>query len=105
MNKIRKGDTVVVRVGKNKGQSGVVASVLCGNRVLIEGVGLVRKHERANPSKGIAGGIVSVARPLPVSNVMLLDSVSGKCGKTYIRTLDNGRKVRVFKFNDRLVGE
>jgi len=97
MKKIRKGDKVVVRIGKDKGKQGTVLKVLDNDRVLVENVNVVKRHTRPNPAKNVAGGIVQKEAPIHVSNVMLFNSTAGKGERVGIKMLEDGRKVRLFK--------
>ena len=103
MNKIRKGDKVVVLTGKDKGKQGAVVTVRADNRVVVEKINLIKKHVRPNPNKGEAGGIVEKEAPLHVSNVALLNPVTGKPDRVGFKTLEDGRKVRYFKSNNEVV--
>jgi len=97
MKKIRKGDKVVVRIGKDKGKQGTVLKVLENDRVLVENVNVVKRHTRPNPAKNVTGGIVQKEAPIHVSNIMLFNSATGKGERVGIKTLEDGRKVRLFK--------
>jgi large subunit ribosomal protein L24 len=99
MQKIRKGDQVVVMTGKDKGKRGTVLRVLDTGRVLVEGVNRVKRHTRPNPIKGQTGGIVDKEMPVHLSNVALLNPATGKADRVGFRVLDDGRKVRYFKSN------
>jgi large subunit ribosomal protein L24 len=99
MEKIRKGDQVVVTTGKDKGKRGLVLRVLATGKVLVEGVNRVKRHTRPNPIKGQTGGIVDKEMPIHTSNVALFNPATGKGDRVGIRTLDDGRKVRFFKSN------
>jgi large subunit ribosomal protein L24 len=103
MNKIRKGDDVVVIAGKDKGKRGTVLSRLDDQKLLVEGVNRVKKHAKPNPMKGQSGGIVEKEMPIHVSNVALFNSASQKADRVGFKTLDDGRKVRVFKSNGEVV--
>jgi large subunit ribosomal protein L24 len=103
MEKIRKGDQVVVTTGKDKGKRGTVLRVLDTGRVVVEGVNRVKKHMRPNPVQGQTGGIVDKEMPLHVSNVMLFNPATGKPDRVGFRSLDDGRKVRFFKSNSEVV--
>lgn len=102
MNKIRKGDTVVVITGKDKGKRGAVLSVL-ENRLLVEGVNRVKKHTKPNPYKNQPGGILEKEASIHVSNVALLNPATQKADRVGFKVLEDGRKVRVFKSNGELV--
>lgn len=103
MLKIRKGDEVIVTTGKDKGKRGRVAEVVEGGKLIVEGVNLVQKHVRPNPMRGIAGGITPKEMPLNVSNVALLNPLTGKGDRVGFRVLEDSRKVRVFKSNGEVV--
>ena len=103
MNKIRKGDEVVVIAGKDKGRRGAVLKVLEDNRVLVENVNMVKKHQRPNPNANVAGGIVDKEMPIHISNVMLYNPVTKKGDRVGLRTLEDGRKVRFFRSNNEVV--
>ena len=96
MNRIRKGDHVVVIAGKNKGQKGDVARVT-GDSVFVQNVNLVKRHTKPNPQANQPGGIVEREAAIHISNVMLYNGVTGKGERVGFKTLDNGRKVRVFR--------
>ena len=96
MNKIRKGDEIIVRTGKDKGRHGTVLQVLEDDRVLVEGINLAKKHTKPNPNIGEQGGIVDKAMPLDVSNVMVFNPKSKKGERVGFRVEDDGRKVRIF---------
>jgi len=97
MNKIRKGDEVIVRTGKDKGRRGTVLQIFEDGRVLVEGVNLAKKHTKPNPNIGEQGGIVDKAMPLDVSNVLVFNPKSKKGERIGIRVEDDGSKVRVFR--------
>lgn len=103
MNKIRKGDLVILNTGKDKGKQGAVVSILDSGHVVVEGLNLVKKHAKANPMKGIAGGIIAKEMPLDISNVALFNSATRKGDRVGFKTLDDGRKIRVFKSNGEAV--
>ncbi|WP_456415513.1 50S ribosomal protein L24 [Thiolapillus sp.] len=102
-SKIRKGDDVIVLAGKDKGKRGTVLQLVGDNRVLVENINLAKKHTKPNPMKGEPGGIVEKEMPLDVSNVALFNPVSNKADRVGFKTLDDGRKVRVFKSNGEVV--
>ncbi|MXR38119.1 50S ribosomal protein L24 [Craterilacuibacter sinensis] len=103
MRKIRKGDEVVVITGKDKGKRGTVLRSLEG-KVVVEGVNVVKKHMKPNPVRGIAGGIVDKTMPIDVSNVAIFNTTSQKADRVGFKTLEDGRKVRVFKSSGEVVG-
>ena len=99
MNKIRKGDQVIVLTGRDKGRRGTVLSRVDGERLVVEGVNVVKKHVKPNPMKGITGGIVDKDLPIHISNVALFNPATKKADRVGVKTLQDGRKVRVFKDN------
>jgi large subunit ribosomal protein L24 len=108
MQKIRKGDTIVVTTGREKGKRGTVLRVFESGKVLIEGVNRVKKHQRPNPVKGQTGGIIDKEMPLAISNVMLLNPATGKGDRIGFKFLEAqggapARKVRFFKSNGEVV--
>lgn len=103
MQKIVKGDEVIVIAGRDKGKRGTVLSRVDATHVLVEGVNVVKKNQRPNPMKGLAGGIVDKTMPIDQSNVMLFNPATGKGSRVGIRTLEDGKKVRFFKSNGEIV--
>jgi large subunit ribosomal protein L24 len=103
MNKIRKGDEVVVITGREKGRRGTVIKVLPNDRLLVENVNMVKRHTRPNPQRGVQGGIVEKEASLHRSNVMLWNPAAKKGDRVGIRALADGRLVRFFKSNDEVV--
>ena len=99
MQRIRKGDEVVVLAGRDKGKRGTVLRRIDADHVVVEGVNRVKKHQRPNPMKGVTGGIVDKDLPIHISNVALFNPASKKADRIGIKTLADGRKVRVFKDN------
>ena len=97
MNKIRKGDQVIVLTGRDKGKRGAVASRVDADHLLVDGVNIVKKHVKPNPLKGSTGGIVDKAMPIHQSNVAIYNPASGKADRVGIKLLADGKKVRVFK--------
>jgi len=97
--KIRRDDEIVVITGKDKGKSGKVVKVLTGeNRVIVEGVNLVKKHQKPNPQLGVAGGIIEKEASIHVSNIAILNPATGKADRVGFRFEDD-KKVRFFKSN------
>ncbi|MCG6866619.1 MAG: 50S ribosomal protein L24 [Thiogranum sp.] len=104
MNKIRKGDDVVVKVGKDSGKRGTVLRVLPeADKLVVENVNIVKKHTKPNPQAGVPGGIVEKEMPIHVSNVMLYNPQTKKGDRVGIKVLEDGRKVRVFKSTNEAV--
>lgn len=103
MAKIKKGDEVVIVAGKDKGRRGEVLRVRDDGRVVVANVNVVKKHQKPNPNMGVAGGIIEREMPLEASNVMLYNPITKKGDRVGFKTLDDGRKVRVFKSNQEVV--
>jgi large subunit ribosomal protein L24 len=103
MKKIRKGDLVILITGRDKGRRGAVIEVLADDRVRVEGVNLAKKHQRPNPQIGQQGGIIEREAPLHVSNVQLFNPATQKGDRVGFKSLEDGRKVRVFKSNNEVV--
>ena len=103
MEKIRKGDEVVVITGRDKGKRGTVLRRVGEEHVLVEGVNRAKKHVKPNPVKGQAGGIVDKDMPIHLSNIALFNHATKKADRVGFKMLDDGRKVRVFKSNGELV--
>jgi large subunit ribosomal protein L24 len=96
MNRIRKGDQVIVIAGADKGKKGEVVRV-AGDRVVVQGVHIIKRHTKANPQAGQPGGIVEGEAPIHISNVMPLNPVTGKGERVGFKVLEDGRKTRVFR--------
>ena len=103
MNKIRKGDQVILNTGKDKGKRGTVLSILDTGHVVVEGANMVKKHAKPNPMKGVAGGIINKEMPIDISNVALFNPATQKGDRVGFKTLEDGRKVRVFKSSGEVV--
>ena len=99
MQRIKKGDEVVVITGRDKGKRGTVLRRVDADHVVVEGVNRVKKNQRPNPMKGITGGIVDKDLPIHISNVALFNPATKKADRVGVKTLADGRKVRVFKAN------
>ncbi|MFN4004713.1 MAG: 50S ribosomal protein L24 [Hylemonella sp.] len=97
MNKIRKGDEVIVLTGRDKGKRGRVTLRKDAEHVVVEGVNLVKKHTKPNPMKGTTGGIVEKAMPIHQSNVAIFNPATGKADRVGIKVLADGKRVRVYK--------
>jgi large subunit ribosomal protein L24 len=102
MKRIRKSDQVIVIAGRDKGRKGVVTRV-DGDRVWVENVNVVKRHQKPNPAKGLQGGIVEKEMSLHASNVALLNASTDKAGRVGFRKLEDGRKVRYFKSNNEVL--
>jgi len=97
MNKIRKGDEVIVIAGRDKGKRGKVVLRADEERVVVEGVNLVKKHTKPNPMKGVIGGIVEKTMPIHQSNLAIFNAATGKADRVGVKVLADGKKVRVYK--------
>ena len=96
MNRIRKGDQVIVIAGSDKGKTGEVVR-MAGDKVVVQNINIIKRHTKANPQTGQAGGIIEREAPIHVSNVMLLNPVSGQGERVAFKVLEDGRKLRVFR--------
>ncbi len=97
MNKIRKGDQVIVTTGRDKGKRGTVSQRVDEERIVVDGVNLVKKHVKPNPLKGTTGGVVDKTMSIHQSNVAIFNAATGKADRVGIKVLADGKKVRVFK--------
>ena len=102
MNKIRKGDEVIVTTGKDRGRRGTVLEVFEDDRVLVEGVNLAKKHTKPNPNIGEMGGIKDKAMPLDISNVLVFNPKTKKGERVGFRVEKDGSKVRIFRGGDKV---
>ena len=104
MRRIRRDDEVILIAGKDKGRRGKVMRVVeDGQRVVVGGVNLIKRHTKPNPAKGVSGGIIEREAAIHVSNVMLFNPMTKKGDRTGFRVLEDGRKVRYFKSNNEVV--
>lgn len=103
MNKIKKGDEVIVIAGKDKGRRGAVVKVLESDRLIVENINMVKKAQKPNPNLGVTGGIIDKEMPIHRSNIMLFNSATGKSDRVGVKTLKDNTKVRYFKSNDEVV--
>jgi large subunit ribosomal protein L24 len=103
MRKIKKGDDVILISGRDKGKRGTVLRVVSADLVVVEGANKVKKHQRPNPNKGTAGGIIEMEKPVQVSNVAIFNPATQKADRVGIRILEDKRKVRYFKSNGELL--
>ncbi|MDD4911280.1 MAG: 50S ribosomal protein L24 [Sideroxydans sp.] len=102
MRKIKKNDDVIVLAGKDKGNRGSVLSV-AENFVLVSGINKVKKHQKPNPVKGTAGGIVEIEKPIHISNIAIYNASAKKADRVGVKLLEDGRKVRVFKSSGEVI--
>ncbi|NNJ95299.1 MAG: 50S ribosomal protein L24 [Halobacteria archaeon] len=103
MNRIRKGDDVIVIAGKDKGKRGSVLSVLTDGRLVVSDVNMAKRHTKPNPNRGVPGGIIEKEMPIDQSNIMLFNPQTDKGDRIGFRILEDGRKVRYFKSTDEVV--
>lgn len=104
MERLVKGDQVVITAGKDRGKQGEIQRRVVGGKYVVQGINLVKKHIKPNPAVGQTGGIVEKEMPIHGSNLALLNPASGKGGKVGYKILEDGRKVRVFKSDGQTVG-
>ena len=103
IRRLKKGDDVMVRTGRDKGKRGTVIQVLEDDRVLVEGVNVVKRHTRGNPQQGTAGGIIEKELPIHISNVGIYNPTKGGPDRMGVKTLEDGRRVRLFKSTQEVV--
>lgn len=103
MRKIKKGDDVIITTGKDKGKRGTVLRMVDTDLVLIEGANKVKKHQRPNPNKGVAGGIVEMEKPIQISNIALYNPSTRKADRVGFKTVEGKGKLRYFKSSGELV--
>ncbi len=103
MRKIKKGDEVVVISGRDKGKRGSVVRFVATDRLLVEGINRAKKHEKPNPNKGTAGGIIDKEMPVHISNVSIFNPVTKKADRIGVKRMEDGRQVRVYKSNGEMV--
>ena len=97
MNKIRKGDQVIVLTGRDKGKRGAVTLRVDEDHVIVEGINMVKKHVKPNPMKGTTGGVIDKTMPINQSNVAIYNAATGKADRVGAKILADGKKVRVYK--------
>ncbi len=102
MHKIKKNDDVIIITGKDRGSRGNVLRVL-GDRLLVSGVNMVKKHQKPNPVKGLTGGIVAIEMSIHASNVAIYNATSKKADRVGVKILEDGRKMRVFKSSGEVI--
>jgi len=103
MNRIKKGDDVIVIAGKDKGRQGTVLRVVDEDHIVVENVNIAKKHQKADPNRGQGGGIIDREMPINISNVMMFNPVTKKGDRVGVRRLEDGRKVRIFKSTNEAV--
>tara|TARA_B100000686_G_C16779324_1_gene970733 strand:+ start:1027 stop:1344 length:318 start_codon:yes stop_codon:yes gene_type:complete len=97
MNKLKRGDEVFVTSGKDKGRRGTIVEIIDKQKVLVEGINIVKKHTKPNPNAGVEGGIIEKTMPIDISNVMIWNAENEQPEKVGIKTEKDGKKVRIFK--------
>ena len=103
MEKIRKGDQVIVTSGKDKGKQGTVLRMMTNSTVVVEGINLVKKHQKGNPMSGDAGGIITKEMPIQRSNLAVFNTVTQKGDRVGIKALEDGSRARIFRSNGEMV--
>lgn len=103
MRKLKKGDDVIVIAGRDRGKRGSVLEVRSNQRLLVDNVNVVKKHQRGNPNTGVTGGIIEKEASIHASNVALYNPITKKADRVGIKTLEDGRKIRVFRSNGEAV--
>tara|TARA_B100000927_G_scaffold287027_1_gene279336 strand:- start:1051 stop:1368 length:318 start_codon:yes stop_codon:yes gene_type:complete len=103
MRKLKKGDSVIVIAGKDKGKKGEILKVIDDNKLIVTNVNLAKKHTKPNPNKEETGGIIEREMPLNISNVMIFNPITKKADKVGCKTLENGKKVRIYKSNKEVI--
>ena len=96
MNKIRKGDQVIVITGRDKGKRGVITQRVDDEHVIVDGINVAKKHVKPNPMKGTTGGVIDKLMPIHQSNVAIFNAATGKADRVGIK-IDGDKKTRVFK--------
>ncbi|MGB5473066.1 MAG: 50S ribosomal protein L24 [Gammaproteobacteria bacterium] len=103
MNRIRKGDEVIVIAGRDKGKRGNVLRVMADGRLVVADINMVKRHTKPNPGRGVPGGIIEKEMPIDPSNIMLFNPQTNKGDRVGFKMLDDGRKVRFFKSTSEVV--
>jgi len=104
MQKLKKGDDIIVIAGRDKGKRGTISQVMpMFDKVLVDGINMVKKHQKPNPNMGVQGGIVEKEMPLHISNVAIFNPSTKKADRVGIKILEDGRKVRFFKSNNEVI--
>ena len=103
MRKFKKGDSVIVIAGKDKGKKGEILRVVNDSKLLVSNVNLVKKHTKPNPNKEETGGIIEREMPLDISNIMIFNPITKKGDKVGCKVLEDGKKVRIYKSNKEVI--
>ena len=103
MRRIRTGDEVMVIAGRDRGRQGTVLRIVGTSRLIVEGINMVKKHQKPNPNRGVTGGIMESEASIHISNVMLVNTTTNKPDRVGFKVLEDGRKVRYFKSNNEVL--
>ncbi|MEC9205879.1 MAG: 50S ribosomal protein L24 [Pseudomonadota bacterium] len=103
MNKLKKGDMVIVTAGKEKGKKGEIMKIVDSENLIISSVNFAKKHVKPNPNKGVDGGVLEREMPMHISNIMIFNQLTKKGDRVGFKKLDNGKKVRVYKSNGEVI--
>ena len=103
MRKIKSDDEIIVIAGRDKGKRGKVVKILKNDRLIVSGIQMVKKHQKPNPQAGVQGGIVEMEAPIQISNVAIFNPATEKADRVAFKTLEDGKKIRVFKSNGEAV--
>lgn len=103
MKKLKKNDEVIVIAGRDKGKRGKINRVLSGGQLIVSGIQMVKKHQKPNPQANVVGGIIEMEAPIDASNVSIYNSATSKADRVGIKTLEDGKKIRIFKSNGEAV--
>jgi len=103
MKKLKKNDEVIVITGRDKGKRGKINRVLPDGRLIVSGIQMIKKHQKPNPNLGVAGGIIEKEAPIESSNVAIYNNATNKADRVGIKTLEDGKKIRVYKSNGEAV--
>ena len=103
MNKLKKGDTVVVTAGKDKGKKGEIMKVIDEENLVVSNINISKKHIKANPNKGQDGGIIEREMPIHISNIMIFNPLTKKGDRVGFKKLDTGKRVRIFRSNKEVI--
>ena len=103
MNRLKKGDMVIITAGKDKGKKGEIMKVIDLENLLISNINIAKKHVKPNPNKGVDGGVLEREMPIHISNIMIFNPLTIKGDRIGFKKLDSGKKVRIYKSNNEVV--
>ena len=103
MNKLKKGDTVIIKAGKDKGKKGEIMKVIDEENLVVSNINLAKKHIKGNPNKGVDGGIIEREMPIHISNIMIFNPLTKKGDRVGFKKLDTGKRVRIFRSNKEVI--